>query len=53
MDIENFHIKNACIIDDRLVIFARGKPRNTLEQCCSFLLSFKLEVGADGFVTGY
>lgn len=30
-DIENFHIKNATIIDDRLVIFARGRPRNVLE----------------------
>ena len=52
VDIENFHIKNATIVEDRLVIFARGKPRNVLEQCCSFLLSFKLQVGADGLVSG-
>lgn len=52
VDIENFHIKNACIIDDRIVIFARGKPRNVLEQCCSFLLIFKLKIEG-GFVTGF
>merc|ERR1712166_875956 len=51
VDIENFHIKNATIIDDKLVIFARGKPRTVLEQCCSFLLSYKLKVGVDGLVT--
>lgn len=52
VDIENFHIKNATIVDDRLVIFSRGKPRGVLEQCCSFLLSFKLQVGADWLVSG-
>ena len=33
VDIENFHIKNATIVDDRLVIFSRGKPRGVLNQC--------------------
>lgn len=51
-DIENFHIKNATIIEDRLVIFARGRPRNTQEQCCSFLLIFKLKTQND-MVTGF
>jgi len=56
VDIENFHIKNATIIDDKLVIFARGKPRTVLEQCCSFLLIFKLKIENDlvvGFETPY
>ena len=53
VDIENFHIKNAIIIEDRIVLFARGKPRNVIEQCCSFLLSFKLRIGPNGLVCGF
>ena len=33
------------------MIFARGKPRNVFEQCCSFLLSFKLKISSDGLVS--
>lgn len=51
-DIQNFHIKNAVIHDDKLVIFARGKPRNVKEQCCSFLLIFKLNHN-NGQVTSF
>ena len=50
--IENFHIKNAIVIDDRVVFFARGRPRNVKEQCCSFLLSFKLKTEG-GIVIGF
>ena len=51
MDIINFHLKNAIVIGDRVVFFARGRPRNVKELCCSFLLSFKLKI-EDGVVTG-
>jgi hypothetical protein len=51
VDIENFHIKSAVIIDSTLVITARGRPRNVLEQCCSFLLCFKLKTN-EGLVVG-
>ena len=51
VDIENFHIKSAVILDDTLVITSRGRPRNVLEQCCSFLLCFKLKI-AKGLVVG-
>lgn len=30
-DIENMHLKNAFFYEDKLVIFARGKPRNVIE----------------------
>ena len=52
VDIENFHIKSAIIINETLVIFARGRPRNVLEQCCSFMLNFKLRV-EKGLVVGF
>lgn len=40
VDIENFHIKTASFYQNKLIIFARGQPRNVYEQCCSFLLIF-------------
>ena len=51
-DIENFHIKTATIVDDKLVIFSRGKPRNCLNACVSFMLVFPLKI-EDGVVTGW
>lgn len=43
MDIQNFHMKSAFMIEDKLVLTCRGKPRNTFEQCCSFLLILQAE----------
>jgi len=51
VDIDNFHIKNALIYDDKLLIFSRGKPRDVLEECCSFLLILKLKI-EDGNIKG-
>jgi hypothetical protein len=42
-DIDNFCIKTACIYQDKLLALCRGRPRNTLEQCCSFILVQKLK----------
>ena len=52
VDIENFHIKNASICGDNLLIFSRGQPAGVYEQCCSFLLVLRLLRGANGAVTG-
>ena len=52
VDIDNFHIKCATIYKDYLIIFARGKPRDVVEQCCSFFLTFKLKTQGN-LVTGY
>lgn len=38
VDIQNFHIKSAVMLNNKLIITARGRPRDTFEQCCSFLL---------------
>jgi hypothetical protein len=38
IDIENFHVKSVFIFQDKLMLFSRGKPRQVMEQCCSFLL---------------
>jgi len=43
-DIDNFCMKAATVCQDRLIIYCRGKPRNTIEQCCSFLLIQKLKI---------
>ena len=51
VDIENFHIKNASICGEYLLIFARGQPAGVYEQCCSFLLVLRL-IQANGQVTG-
>lgn len=51
LDIQNFSIKNAAIIGNRAVFFARGRPRNVKEICCSFLLSFQLKI-EDGVIGG-
>ena len=42
LNINNFHIKCATIIQNKLVIFARGQPEGVLEVVCSFLLIFDL-----------
>ena len=52
VDIANFHIKSACFVDDKIVITARGKPRNVFEQCCSFLLIFKMKTDGN-LITGF
>ena len=51
LDIENFHIKSAVVVGKKLCIFSRGRPRNVLEQCCSFLLIFNLKTEGN-LVTG-
>jgi hypothetical protein len=50
VDIENFHIKNASICGDNLLIFSRGQPQGVYEQCCSFLLVLRLIRGPNGTV---
>lgn len=55
-DIDNFCIKTATIYQDKILAFCRGKPRNVLEQCCSFILVLKLKIEAGlvkGFEEGY
>jgi len=52
VEIENFHIKSGVIVGDNIVMLARGKPRNTYEQCCSFLLVYKLII-KEGNVIGF
>jgi len=51
VDIENFHIKNASLCGDYLLIFSRGQPSGVYEQCCSFLLVLRLTY-THGKVTG-
>ena len=51
-DIDNFCIKTACIYQDKIIAFCRGKPRNVLEQCCSFILVQKLKI-EKGLVIGF
>ena len=51
VDIENFHIKNASLCGDNLLIFSRGQPNGVYEQCCSFLLILRLTY-TGGKVTG-
>ena len=46
-------MKCATIVNNSIVIFARGKPRNILEACCSFLLIFDLKTDDDGLVCGF
>ena len=36
---------------ERLVVFCRGRPRKVIEQCCSFMLIYKLK-SEDSCVTG-
>jgi hypothetical protein len=50
IDIENFHVKSIFFYDNQLMMFARGKPRNVIEQCCSFILIFKLILNPDGTI---
>lgn len=49
--IQNFHIKNAFFFEDKLVIFARGQPRNVIEVCCSFFLIFNLVIEGGNLVS--
>jgi hypothetical protein len=51
-DIANFHVKSAVMIKDNLVITARGKPRDTFEQCISFLLIMKAQIN-EGLIAGF
>ena len=55
VDIDNFHIKTALIHGDKLLIFSRGKPKNTLEECCSFLLVLNIKGDGDNVkeITGF
>jgi len=50
VDVANFHIKSAMVINDTLVLTARGKPKQVFEQCCSFLMFFPLTI-EDGLIT--
>jgi len=50
VDIENFHVKSIFFFEDKLLMFARGKPRGVMEQCCSFLLVFNLILDKSGAV---
>mmetsp|Transcript_7829 Transcript_7829/g.13126 ORF Transcript_7829/g.13126 Transcript_7829/m.13126 type:complete len:215 (-) Transcript_7829:26-670(-) len=50
-DIDNFCMKAATICQNRLLVFCRGRPRNVIEQCCSFLLILKLKI-EKGMITG-
>ena len=43
-NIEYFHIKNAFVLDNMLILFSRGKPQNVSEICCSFLLCMPLVI---------
>ena len=45
-------MKSVFIHQNRLMVFCRGKPRNEREQCCSFLLIYKLII-SDGRVEGF
>jgi len=50
--INNFHIKCTSIIDDNLVIFARGQLPGMVEVCASFFLIFQLKSN-DGKLHGF
>lgn len=52
-DIANFHIKSAIMVGDYLVITSRGKPRDTFEQCVSFLLFMKSKQDENGIIIGF
>jgi len=51
VEIENYCIKCGTIYEDYLLIFARGRPRDTVEECISMVLIYKLKV-ANNKVTG-
>jgi len=40
------------MIEDRLVLTARGRPKDTFEQCCSFLMILKAKKN-DSLITGF
>ena len=49
-DIEYFHIKNAFIIDQTLIFFSRGKPKDDQDVCSSLLLCIPLVIEEDRIV---
>ena len=51
-DIENFHVKSIFFFEDKLLLFARGRPKGVMEQCCSFLLAINLILDKSGRVQG-
>ena len=51
LDINNLHIKNAFIYDDKLIIFSRGQPQGVIEVCISFLLIFSLVTQDDEIIS--
>jgi len=52
VDIQNFHIKSAVMVGDQLVVTARGRPKDTFEQCCSLLMVFNAKTEGQ-LVTGF
>jgi hypothetical protein len=52
VNVQNFHIKSAVLVKDRLVLTARGKPKDVFEQCCSFLMIFNAKLEGQ-LITGF
>jgi hypothetical protein len=40
------------MVGDRLVITSRGRPKDTFEQCCSFLMIMKADI-SEGLIKGF